>query len=316
MVLVIVGLFIGAGIIPTINGYNFETIQRNSVYVSSVLDDDGNGDSPDDDGNFTFDDYTDDVLCLFFDGFFSSGMYRTDEKPNVNIISGSYSNDDGNVTLTLEVEGIIEDRGKFEGADYNVSNDSIVYGLDLSTSKDNYGIGYCNKTCILKTGDYWNHTNALITDFEVSGSTLTVTFPLNEVIESINSIVITAMDVYFDEDTFELEAYIDAATNIEYLMDIEITKPDNKLYLFNRETLPLSSPFIIGKIDVEIEELFNETYIQYQELYIDGKLVGTLDLFDGLTWNKFSFGKHTLKVLAFDTYGNRASDEIEVWKFF
>ena len=35
-----------------------------------------------------------------------------------------------------------------------------------------------------------------------------------------------------------------------------------------------------------------------------------------VTWNELSFGKHTIKLIAFDMYGNRDYEEIEVWKFF
>ena len=58
------------------------------------------------------------------------------------------------------------------------------------------------------------------------------------------------------------------------------------------------------------------TQLLMSELYIDNKYLKTSDLFLNVTWNEFSFGKHTLKLISFDMYGNRDYEEIEVWKFF
>jgi len=290
MVLGIVCLFLGAGVVPSINGFDLPTIRNYDLSVSSVSYDNN------------FDDYIDDVICYNFE-LINGGIYRTDEKPNINIISGGYSKNDGNVTLTLEVEGVIEDRGNFS----NIDN-MVCYTLELYTSENTHYLIYCNGSCL---DEYENLTN-----FVVDGSTLSVTFSLNNTSETINSIVVFAFDFDIDADTFGGEMNFDAATNVEYSMDIKITKPDNSLYLFNREILPLSSSVVIGKINVEFEELLNETSAGYGELYIDGELTATSNIMSVLTWNKLSFGKHTLKVIAFDVYGNRASVEIEVWKFF
>ena len=283
-------LFFGVSIVPSINGFDLPTIRNYNLSVSSVSDDNN------------FDDYIDDVICYNFK-LINRRIYRTDEKPNINIISGGYSKNGGNVTLTLEVEGVIENRGNFSNI-YNI----VCYSLELYTSENTHYIIYCNGSCL---DEYENLTN-----FVVDGSTLSVTFSLNNTSETINSIVILAFDFNFDADNLGGEINFDVATNVEYSMDIKITKPDNSLYLFNREILPLSSPVVIGKINVEFEELLNETLAGYGELYIDGELTATSNMMGVLTWNKLSFGKHTLKIIAFDNYGNRASDEIEVWKFF
>jgi hypothetical protein len=289
MVLGIIFLFVGAGVVPSIIGFDLPTIKNYNLSVS-------------DDNNF--DDYTDDVFCYNFK-LINSGIYRTDEKPNINIISGGYSKNGGNATLTLEVEGVIEDRGNFSYTD-NI----VIYGLGLNTSENMYQIMYCNGSCLDEYG-YGSLTN-----FVVDGSTLSITFSLNNTSETINSMVISAFDIDIDFDTLKGEMNFDAATNVEYSMDIKITKPDDSLYLFNREILPLSLPVVIGKINVGFEELLNETLAGYGELYIDGEITATPNIVGVLTWNKLSFGKHTLKVIAFDDFGNRASDEIEVWKFF
>ena len=263
--------------------------------------------------NYSFYDYTDDVFCLYIETI-DLNNYRTDEKQNVNIISGSYSRNNDNVTLKLEVEGIIEDRGNFiYSNESEISVNSVFYGFNLKTSKNNYIIDYCNGSCVLK----YDNIIQNLSYFLVDGSKLSITFSLNNTSETFNSIEIMASDFYIDIDTFKFEINIDFATNIEYSMDIEILKPENSLYVFNRKILPLSLPIAVGKIDIEIEELLNETFIFHSELYIDSELTKTPSFPPNiLSWNKLSFGKHTLKVIAFDLYGNRASDEMIVWKFF
>ncbi|MCD4664014.1 MAG: hypothetical protein K8R68_02010, partial [Bacteroidales bacterium] len=205
----IVVLFIGISIVPNISGFDLQTIRNYNLSVSSVSDDNN------------FDDYIDDVICYNFK-LINRRIYRTDEKPNINIISGGYSKNDGNVTLTLEVEGVIEDRGNFSNIDT-----IVCYGLELYTSENTHYIIYCNGSCL---DTYENLIN-----FVVDGSTLSVTFSLNNTSETINSIVIFALDFNIDADTLLGEMNFDFATNVEYSMDIKITKPDNSLYLFNRE---------------------------------------------------------------------------------
>ena len=245
----IVVLFVGLCFLPSINGFDLPTIRNYKPSVSSVSDDN------------KFDDYIDDVICYNFE-LINGGMYRTDEKPNINIISGGYSKNGGKVTMKLEVEGVIEDRGNFSYID-----NTIEYFIELYTSENTYIILYCNGSCLDR---YENLTN-----FVVDGSTLSVTFSLNNTYETINSIVIFAYELNIDVDNLKGEMNLDAAINVEYSIDIKITKPYSSLYLFNREILPLSSPAVIGKIYVEFEELLNETSVGYGELYIDGELTAT-----------------------------------------
>ena len=297
----IIGIFLCAlligTVIPSISGFNLPKIRNNNPSVSSFSDDN------------TFDDYTDDVICLSIN---NEDIYRTDEKPNINIISGSYSINDDNATLKLEVEGIIEDRGNI--IPENIFENIVFYNFHLNTSKNYYDILYCNGSCILE----YDTIPENLSNFVVDGSILSVTFSLNNTSETFNSIIIETLEFNI-KGLSSLEIYFDIATNIEYSIDIEITKPDSSLYVLNRKILPLPSPVVIGKIDVEYRELLNETKTGFCELYIDGELIATPSFYypnNILIWNKLSFGKHTLKVIAFDQYGNRASDEMIVWKFF
>jgi len=83
----------------------------------------------------TFVDPEDDVRDMILD--------EPADKPNIDLINITYSKTGKDVTLSLEVQGIIEDRGEIDG-------DTLVsYGLILYTNKQEYSIVYVNKECLL-----------------------------------------------------------------------------------------------------------------------------------------------------------------------
>jgi len=100
---------------------------------------------------------------------------------------------------------------------------------------------------------------------------------------------------------------------------VEIIKPENALYIRNKEKLPLCKPLIIGYIDIEVEASDEESGINRVEFYIDGELKYN-DTTEPYIWTwdertPFRF-RHTIKVIAYDEAGNYASSEISVRKFF
>ncbi|HID24949.1 MAG TPA: hypothetical protein EYP23_00570 [Thermoplasmata archaeon] len=98
------------------------------------------------------------------------------------------------------------------------------------------------------------------------------------------------------------------------LVGIEIiTKPEPGVYVANYKVLPLPSMTIVfGSIDVEV----NASGMEGVDFYIDGvfKATDTMEPYVW-TWDEKTFGKHTIKVVAYDNAGNHASDEVTVWKF-
>ncbi|HEC76233.1 MAG TPA: hypothetical protein ENI33_03095, partial [Thermoplasmatales archaeon] len=98
---------------------------------------------------------------------------------------------------------------------------------------------------------------------------------------------------------------------------IEITKPViGKLYMFDREILPIigSKAVIIGKITIEVEANDATSGMEKVEFYIDGKYNAedTSSPYRWV-WDERSFGKHTIKVIAYDKAGNKINKEIEVF---
>ena len=76
---------------------------------------------------------------------------------------------------------------------------------------------------------------------------------------------------------------------------------------------------IIGDITIEayiLESWYWHGEAESVEFYIDDVLKATVSSEPfSWTWDDTAFGKHIIKVIAYDDDGNSASDEITVWKF-
>ena len=76
---------------------------------------------------------------------------------------------------------------------------------------------------------------------------------------------------------------------------------------------------IIGSIDIEVyvyEDWFGHGSAEKVEFYINDELKSTVDSEPFLwTWSEIKFGKHIIKVIAYDDEGNTVSKETEVYKF-
>jgi len=99
--------------------------------------------------------------------------------------------------------------------------------------------------------------------------------------------------------------------------NIMITKPMNKLYINNRSIIPFFARIIVGDILIEVESSDNESYIKHVDFYIndDFKESDSIEPYS-YYWSGNSFGKHTIKIVAYDNAGNSNSGEFMVWKFF
>ncbi len=102
-------------------------------------------------------------------------------------------------------------------------------------------------------------------------------------------------------------------------IELELNKPLNALYIQNQRIMPWNNPRIIGSIDIAV-------YIpggwgepgdaEKVEFYVDGILQATItEQPYNWTWSQKTFGKHLIKVIAYDFNGDTASKELEVNKF-
>jgi hypothetical protein len=94
-----------------------------------------------------------------------------------------------------------------------------------------------------------------------------------------------------------------------------ISPAENHLYLFNR-SIPFFTTCIIGKIPVEVNAT-DQSGISHVEFFIDNQRMQNDTIAPySWTWSARAFFKHTISVVAFDTFGNKAEQNMTVWKFF
>jgi hypothetical protein len=109
------------------------------------------------------------------------------------------------------------------------------------------------------------------------------------------------------------------ACGVEYAHpDVVITNPQEKhLYIFGTDNGAFPLTMIIGKIDVEGQVNNNTGTVQKVEFYMDNTLQFTDTEAPYIwTWNKVSFLKHTIKVIAYYDAVDSMSSQISVWKIF
>ena len=107
----------------------------------------------------------------------------------------------------------------------------------------------------------------------------------------------------------------DKFTLVHEMPGVEISKPESALYLFNKEIMPLPSPVIIGRIDIEAAPAQNFD-IKNAEFYIDGemKYSDSEEPYAWL-WDERALGSHEIMVKAYDSKGAGASDKMQVMIF-
>lgn len=102
-----------------------------------------------------------------------------------------------------------------------------------------------------------------------------------------------------------------------------IWKPNDSIYIFDRQILPISRNMsvIIGEITCKAAPTLGEiSEIDYVEWKLDGRLVYTVKEPDedgsySWEWKKSSIGNHTLEAIAYYINGDTVSDREEVWIF-
>ncbi len=105
---------------------------------------------------------------------------------------------------------------------------------------------------------------------------------------------------------------------IIYPPTIEVIRPlQGYIYIRNRELirLPKNTTICIGNMNIGINA-FSEIGIEKVEFYVDDTLVDTT-IDEPYEWEwESAFGKHGLKIIAYDKAENTNATAMEVWKFF
>jgi len=165
--------------------------------------------------------------------------------------------------------------------DYTKWGDGIVEkkNVNISIKKPDFDV----KGCYIISPDYEENMTVMPS---YNGDYITITIPLLKIYDVV---VLTE--------------------KVNENISLKITKPENALYIFDRKILSTEIPIIIGKITV----VANASNANKVEFYIDNVLkeVDESLPYEWL-WDEFSFGRHEIKVIAYDMEGNKAEDEISV----
>ena len=90
----------------------------------------------------------------------------------------------------------------------------------------------------------------------------------------------------------------------------------NYLYVFDRKIAPLKHTIILGKAPITANASDETSQIEKVEFYIDGELKHTAyeEPYEW-HWDENAFGRHSIRVVAYDSAGNTASDEAYILIF-
>jgi len=192
---------------------------------------------------------------------FEEGEY-TDQKPNIDIISLTYTKTGRLLSLNLEVKGVIEDRGDLED---EFSIDAVLYTILITTSEGlddqrEYEITYVNEDCQLN-----GEKRSSVCD--VDGSILSLSFTLEDADETIYGLVATANDVNLFNNKWYLDELI--SMNIIALVSDEYTGKVGEAVNFSGAAIGGNEPYVYSWDfgDGTNSEKLSGT--SYEEMYAD-----------------------------------------------
>jgi PKD repeat protein len=113
---------------------------------------------------------------------------------NLDIVKATYTQQGTQATVTLQVRGSIENRGKFidpMSEDYNYNLNFVEYDFEITTSEQAYTINYVNQSGQFSDGI--ETRNLTSSDFSVVGDTLSLTFLLTSAAEIYENLSVTSM---------------------------------------------------------------------------------------------------------------------------
>ncbi|MGC9308756.1 MAG: OmpL47-type beta-barrel domain-containing protein, partial [Thermoplasmatota archaeon] len=130
--------------------------------------------------------------------------------------------------------------------------------------------------------------------------------------DGMHTVSYNSIDSAGNEETVQSAFFkIDGeAPNVGFLQPL-----DGFLYVMGREILPLKQTVILGRATVEVDAFDDTAGMDRVEFYIDSNLHETVVtqpftmVWDERVW----FDRHTIKAVAYDTAGNMAVAEQDIW---
>ena len=135
---------------------------------------------------------------------------------NLDLIKATYTQQGIQATVSLQVKGNIENRGKI--IDINnpdaLNFNAVEYEFQLTTSEQDYAIRYSNETGQLLIGGN-EQINLTSSDFSAVGDTLTISFALTSADETYSNLSVTSTYLKVDlSDEASLVFLSDVAPNL------------------------------------------------------------------------------------------------------
>ncbi len=93
---------------------------------------------------------------------------------------------------------------------------------------------------------------------------------------------------------------------------IDVKKPRNALYIFDREIMPFVKTIAIGKLTIEAKSQEVTSGIDTTIIKINNEIKETAGEEISYTWNEFAIGKQEISIVAYDKAGNKAVRTIDV----
>jgi hypothetical protein len=138
---------------------------------------------------------------------------------NIDLIQATYTQQGTQATVSLQVKGNIENRGKildpYSEDILDVLN-TVEYGFQLITSEQDYSVSYSNETGQLIYGN--EQINLTSSDFSVVGDTLTIIFSLISAEEIYENLSVTSTYIKANFSSIE-------SSGLVYLSDIAPNPP-------------------------------------------------------------------------------------------
>jgi len=177
---------------------------------------------------------------------------------NLDLVKTTYTQQGTQATVSLQVKGNIENRGKlldWYNEDILNSLDTVYYEFQIFTSEQDYLVTYSNETGMQQYNDVQN--NLTSSNFSVVGSTLTITFTLVSADETYSNLSVTS---YFIKGNF-LEAANSEDINIVLLSDIA---PNPPLAVFDAFASNIGSIGESIQFNASVEPLTGQPPYTYQ----------------------------------------------------
>jgi len=139
---------------------------------------------------------------------------------NIDLIQATYTQQGTQATVSLQVKGNIENRGKIRNPnreDILSAFNTVEYGIQIITSEQDYSVSYSNQTGQLLIGGS-EQINLTSSDFSVVGDTLTISFELTSAEETYENLSATSTYIKANFSSMESEGLV-------YLSDLAPNPP-------------------------------------------------------------------------------------------